>query len=173
MRISVTGISNRGFTLLELLVVLVILAGIASLVFPRLSAFQNGENRTSARNLAAMLKYLDERAVASRTRYRLSVDLEQQKIQVQQLTADGEAREPEDPFLQRNPVSASVRLTSVMTERRGEISEGTVKIAYGPGGLSEAILIHLGAPGMQQYTIQALPVNGSVKVAEGHLESIK
>ena len=176
MRISATGTySNnfKGFTLLELVVVLVVLAGTAALVLPRLSAWQDGDARNSARNLATLLRYLNEQAITSRTRYQLVIDLNQQKLVVQQLRATGEANLPDDPFLQRNPLLGEVRLTDIRTERSGTVSSGSLNIAYGVGGLSEPLVLHLGIPGGQQYTVQALPVNGSVKVAEGNLEMIQ
>lgn len=155
------------------MVVLVILAGAAALVLPRLSALQDGDTRNSARNIAALLRYLDERAVAGRIRYRLVVDLNEQRITVQQLTGSGEVRLPDDPFLQRNPLLGATRLADLTTERNGTVTSGSVAVAYGVGGLSEALVLHLGVPGRQQYTVQALPINGSVKVADQHLEMIR
>lgn len=174
MRISATGISSsKGFTLLELVVVLVILASVAALVLPRLSAMLDGETRATARNVATLLRYLDERAISGRIRYRLLVDLNEQRITVLQISALGEEQPPEDPFLLRNPLAGSTRIADLTTERLGTVTSGMVKIPYGPGGLSEPLLLHLGDHAARQYTIQALPVNGSVKVAEGNLEIIR
>ncbi len=174
VRISAAGISSRGFTLLELLVVLFILSGAAVLVLPRLTAMQDGDARSSARNIAAMMRYLDERAVAGRTRYRLQLDLNEQKISVQQLGKEGVAKLPDDPFLQRNPLIGSARLEDVSTERSGIINSGSIAVTYGIGGLSEPIVLHLGIPGREKpFTVQALPTSGSVRVAEGRLEMIR
>jgi general secretion pathway protein H len=175
VRTSVTGISSRsGFTLLELVVVLVILAGVAALVVPRLSALQDGETRMAARNIATLLRYLDERAVAGRKSYRLRIDLNEQQLTVLQLNGAGEEHLPDDPFLQRNPLGAgSARITELTTERLGTVTSGTVTIPYGVGGLSEPLVLHLGETGSGQYTVQALPINASVKVVEGHVEMIR
>ena len=174
MLISATGISNsRGFTLLELVVVLVILAGVAALAVPRLESLLDGDTRSSARNVATLLRYLDERAVAGRVRYRLMIDLNEQKITVLQLSGLGEERAPDDPFLQRNPLLGTTRISALSTDRLGTVTIGFVKIPYGPGGLSEPLVLHLGEPKGRQYTIQALPINASVKVSEGNLESTR
>ena len=173
MRISATGTSNRGFTILELIVVLLIIAAAAAMVLPRLSAFQDLETRNSARNIAELMGHLNERAVAGRTGYRLLIDLNSQKISVQQLTESGDTKIPDDPFLQRNPVTGSTRISDLTTERRGKVESGSVTLPYGIGGLSEPVVLRLGRPGGRQYTVQALPVNGSVKVAEGSLEMIR
>lgn len=173
MQTSATGTSSRGFTLLELAVVLVILSGIAALVLPRLALFKDGDTRTAARNIATLLRYVDERAVAGRIRYRLQLDLNEQRISVLQISASGEEQPPDDPFLLRNPLVGDARIADLTTERLGTVTSGTVKITYGPGGLAEPVLLHLGNPESRQYTIQALPVNGSVKVAQGYLEVIR
>lgn len=152
---------------------LVILAGTAALVLPRITALFDGDTRSSARNVATLLRYLDERAVAGRMRYRLLVDLNEQRIAVLQLSGLGEEQPPEDPFLLRNPLVGSTRISDLTTERLGSVTSGTVKIAYGPGGLAEPLILHLGEPSARQYTIQALPVNASVRVAEGNLEMIR
>jgi hypothetical protein len=120
-----------------------------------------------------LLRYIDERAVAGRVRYRLQIDLNEQRITVLQVSALGDEQPPDDPFLQRNPLVGDVRIADLTTERLGLITSGTVKIPYGPGGLSEPVLLHLGNPESRQYTIQALPVNASVKVAQGYLEVIR
>lgn len=175
MRISVTGISssNKGFTLLELVVVLVILAGVAALALPRLTALFDDDVRASARTTATLLRYLEERAVVGRTSYRLKVDLDQQQIRVVQLSGLGEEQLPDDPFLARNPLVGKTRIAELTSTRLGRVAGGTVSISYGPGGLAEPLVLRLGETTGRQYTVQALPVNGSVKVAEGWLELIQ
>ena len=152
---------------------LVILAGVAALVLPRFTSLFDGDARLAARNVATLLRYLDERAVTGRIRYRLLVDLNEQQISVLQVSGLGEEQPPEDPFLLRNPLTGGTQITDLTTERLGTVTSGTIKIPFGPGGLSEPLLLHLGSPDTRQYTVQALPVNGSVRVAEGNLEIIR
>lgn len=161
-----------GFTLLELVVVLALLALAATLVVPRLPAMQESRLRASARQLSAQLRYLDERAVAGKVPYRLRLNLDEQKIDVVQKTATGDEAPPDDPYLQRSPLQEGVIIRDLRTERLGTISSGTVRISYGPGGLSESFLIHLAIPGGSEMTVQALPVSGIVKIADGYLEEI-
>jgi general secretion pathway protein H len=161
-----------GFTLLELVVVLALLALAATLVVPRLPAMQESRLRASVRQLSAQLRYLDERAVAGKVPYRLRLNLDEQKIDVVQKTATGDEAPPDDPYLQRSPLQEGVIIRDLRTERLGTISSGTVRISYGPGGLSESFLIHLAIPGGSEITVQALPVSGIVKIADGYLEEI-
>lgn len=175
VQISVTGISSNrsGFTLLELLVVLVILGTVTALVLPRVASFGDQDSRLSARNTATLLRYLGERSISSRTIYRLTIDLDQQTMQVEQKNGLGEYLRPEDPFLSRNPLQGKARLTDIRTGRNGTVSNGKVSVIYGTAGLSEPLLVHIDLPGKDGFTVQALPVNGSVRVAEGRLEVIR
>ncbi len=175
MPTSVAGTcSNRqGFTLLELLLVLVILAGVAAVAAPRLAVLGEYDSRSSARSMATLLRYLDERSVTARIPYRLTINLDEQSVFVQQKNIFGELVQPDDPFLSRNPLQGSTQITGLRTDRTGSIKSGTLAVDYGSGGLGEALVVYLETPGKVQYTVQALPVNGSVKVAEGYLELIR
>lgn len=164
---------SGGFTLLELVVVLVLLSLAAAVVVPRLPAMQESRLRASARQLATQLRYLDERAVTGKIPYILRINLDEQKIDVVSKTATGDDAPPDDPFLQRSPLQEGIIIRDLHTERLGTVSEGTVRIAYGPGGLSELLLIHLAIPGGSNVTVQALPVSGIVRIAEGYLEEIR
>jgi hypothetical protein len=77
---------------------------------------------------------------------------------------------PDDPFLLRNPlVQAQARIADLTTDTFGQVTSGTISIPYGVGGLAEPLVLHLGDnPGSTPF--RPLPVNGSVKVAEGNLE---
>ena len=175
MRTSATGTSSnrKGFTLLELVVVLVILAGVAALALPRMTALFDNDVLAPARTTATLLRYLEERAIVGLTSYRLQVDPNKQQTTVVQLSGLGEEQSPDDPFLARNPLSGATRIADLTSARLGKVTSGTVSIPYGPGGLAEPLLLRLGETSGRQYTVQALPVNGSVKIAEGWLESIQ
>ena len=164
---------SGGFTLLELVVVLFLLSLAAALVAPRLPSMQESRLRTSARQFAVQLRYLDERAVTGKIPYILRINLDEQKVDVVRKTATGEEVPPDDPYLLRSPLQEGVIVRDLYTERMGTITEGMVRIAYGPGGLSELLVIHLSIPGGSNLTVQALPVSGIVKIAEGYLEEIR
>ncbi|CAH2031547.1 prepilin-type N-terminal cleavage/methylation domain-containing protein [Trichlorobacter ammonificans] len=167
------GCSGSGFTLLELVVVLAILSLVVLLVIPRLPALGDTALRTSTRQLAAQLRYLDERAAAGKVSHRLRINLDDQKIEVVRRAVTGEELPSEDPYLRRPALLDGVLITDVRTERLGTVTSGTVRVTYGPGGLSEALLIHLQLPGGPATTVQALPVSGIVRIAEGYLEELR
>lgn len=151
---------------------LAMLAAVATMTVPRLSAWLDDDTRNSARTIAALLRYLDERAAADRTSYRLLLDLDRQTVTVAQRTDGAGFKAPEEPYLQRYFVPVSAPLAAVITGRTGGVTKGTVTVWYGSAGLSEPLVLHLGRAGRTPYTVQALPVNRTVKVARGWLEVI-
>jgi prepilin-type N-terminal cleavage/methylation domain-containing protein len=73
---------SAGFTLLELLVVLVLISLAAALVVPRLPSTDNAALKGSARSTAALLRYLGERSTGSKILYRLHVNVSESSIKV-------------------------------------------------------------------------------------------
>lgn len=168
-----TRTSQTGFTLMELVVVLVILSAVVALVVPRLPSMQEAGLRSSARQLAALLRYLDERAVATKQPYRLRVNLDEQRIDVVVRSASGDELPADDPYLQRNPLVAGTQISDLTTERLGRVTSGQVLVSYGPGGLTEPLLLHLSLPAGASYTVQALPVSSTVRVFDGYREGLR
>lgn len=163
---------RAGFTLLEIVVVLVILSAVVGLVVPRLPSMREAGLRASARQTAALLRYLDERAVATKQSYRLRIDLDQQRIDVALRSASGADLPVDDPYLQRNPLAEGTQVSDLTTERLGRVTSGQVLVSYGPGGLTEPLLLHLSLPGGKAYTVQALPISSTVRVFEGYREGL-
>jgi general secretion pathway protein H len=164
--------SRAGFTLLELVVVLVILSAVVALVVPRLPSMREAGLRTSARQTAALLRYLDERAVATKQLYRLRINLDEQRIDVVVRSATGDDLPADDPYLQRNPLASGTLISDLTTERLGRVTSGQVLVSYGPGGLTEPLLLHFALPGGASYTVQALPVSSMVRVFDGYREDL-
>lgn len=91
-----------GYTLLELLLVLAIAAGLLSLVPPMFgSAISANEPRTAARQVMAALRYARSEAVSLRQPVAFTLDLEQRRYQV-----DGRPVVPLPPSLQLSLVTA-------------------------------------------------------------------
>lgn len=165
---------NRGFTLLELVVVLLLVSLIAALIFPRLPSSQASDLRSSARQLAVLMRYLEERAVATKKTYYLRINLDDDRLTVSQKEPVGnENGQDDDPFLKRQPLVKGIRVSDITTDQLGTINTGEALISYGPGGRSAPLLLHLAAPDNSYFTLQALPVSGSIKVASGYQETIQ
>lgn len=161
---------NAGFTLLELLVVIVIIAVSAALVAPRLPGAESAELRSSARGLAATLRYLEERSVSGKLAYRLRLNISAGTIRVTRKMASGDEVPPDDRLLTREILASRITITDVSTPRLGKVSEGEVIIDFGGAGLTEFLTVHLASASGKAFTVAAFPNNGRVKTLAGYEE---
>jgi general secretion pathway protein H len=158
---------------MEMVIVIAIIALAAAIVIPRLPVADSARLRTSARSVAAMLRYLGERGATTGTVYRLHLNLTDNSITVMTRGQDGGESPPKDSFLTRRFLAEGVSLADVELSRLGKVATGEVTIDYGPGGLSEYFIIHLKGAGDEFYTLYSYPSGGRVKVEKGHGEMPK
>jgi len=114
---------RRGFTLIEIAVVLAIIGMVLLLVLPRLPS-SDGENlKISARILAATLRYIQDRAATGRTTYYLRMEPGTDSVRVLEAAADGSEKEPDDPLLRKRSVKEGIIVADVTIPRLGKISD--------------------------------------------------
>ncbi len=162
--------TSSGFTLMELAVVIAVIALVAALVFPLLPSTEATELRSSARILAARIRYLQDQAISSKTSYRLHLALTDATVSVMKLAADGSETPTTDNLLNRQPLAEGITMADIVTSGAGKVSEGETVINFGPAGLGEFLVIHLKSQGGRFFTVMAYPASGIVKVFEGYQE---
>lgn len=161
--------ADRGFTLIEIVVVLVILSVVVLLVFPRLPSSEGTRLRNSGRALAAVIRYLGDRSVTTKTAYRLHFDLSNGGVTVRKLAGKEEVS-PEDPFFSRPLLADGVTVEDVEVPSLGRVAIGEVAVPFGPSGLGEFLVVHLKGTKGDHLTVIAYPENGKVTVLEGYQE---
>lgn len=161
---------SSGFTLLELLMVVAILSLTAALVFPLLPSTETGALRSSARGVAAMLRYLGEQAITTKSVYRLHLEPGGTGLTVMKRLASGDEVPPTDTLLTKPLLASGITISDVETGRLGRVTGGEVMVDVGPGGLADLLAIHLQGKGGENYTVTAYPASGKVKVASGYQE---
>lgn len=126
---SIRPLQGRGFTLLELLVVLVIAALVLALVGTSISRSVSGaEMRTAARKVAANLRYTRTQAILQKSEQVFTVDTEARTYQA-----------PERELVEL-PEGMRIALTTARTELTGENVGG---IRFYPDGGSTGGYIEL------------------------------
>lgn len=125
------GIYSRGFTLLELIVVMFIVSLMLMMSFPYFTIREGGKLKSEAARVASVLRYLNDSAVSVKETYGVKIDLRQKTFSFK--GPDGEKVEKIDD------------LSSVSLESRGTISDGEVIVFFTPTGASESFIIHLRA----------------------------
>lgn len=163
--------AGNGFTLLELLVVMALLAITVALVVPRLPARDSAALKNSARSVAALLRYLGDRAAGNKQRYRLHINLEENAIAVKRRLPDGGESPADDPLLRRTVIEGRIAIADVQTPRFGTISSGELQIDVGPMGVGELLTLHLKAPDGESFTVVSYPASGKVKLLAGYQDA--
>jgi len=155
--------------MIELMVVIVILAMAAAVVVPRLPSGEATKLKSSARNLASGIRFLNDQAIITKQTYRLKLNLGEGSSSIVKLSAIGEEVAPEDQFMGRRLIEEGISIEDVTVPRLGTVTEGEVAIPFGPGGSPDLITIHLKG-GDERYTIIAYPSGGKVLVQQGRQE---
>lgn len=158
-----------GFTLIELMVVIVILALTAAVVLPRLPSGEATKLKSSARNLASGLRFLNDQAIITKDTYRLKLNVTDSSTSIVKLSSIGDELPPDDQFMNRRLIEEGISIEDVIVPRQGTVTEGEVIIPFGPGGSPDLVTIHLKG-GDQHYTIIAYPSGGKVLVQTGYQE---
>jgi general secretion pathway protein H len=163
---------RRGFTLIEIAVVLAIIGMVLMLVLPRLPSSDSENLKISARTLASTIRYIQDRAATGRTTYYLRLEPGTDVVRVMEATADGSEREPDDPLLRKRSVKEGIVVADVVIPRLGKITDGQIRLDVGAGGLRDFVVIHLGTADTAFWTVMAFPASGKVKVYEGYQEEV-
>ena len=167
--------TNRGFTLIELIVVIMILGMTAFLVIPRISAFRAGEMKRTARHLSSIIQQLTQDSSSTKEQYRLYFDLDTEEywtVLVQQKgfqESDHAIILEEKPMLKRTRLPPEIFFEDVMTAQNGKVNHGEVFSRFYPVGI-EPLTIHL-KEGESIWTLVANPLTGRVKMFDYYLES--
>jgi general secretion pathway protein H len=162
--------NRRGFTLIEIAVVLAIIGMVLMLVMPRLPSSAREDLKISARTLASTLRYMQDRASTGRTAYYLRMEPGTDSVKVLEAAADGSEKEPLDPLLQKRPVKEGIVVADVTIPRLGKINDGKIRLDVGNAGLRDLVVIHLRSLEGQFWTVMAFPASGKVKVFDGYQE---
>lgn len=163
---------TRGFTLIEILLVLAIIVTVLSYGLPVMSRITGQNINTSARNFISLVRGMRSDAILLNTLYRLSIDLENNTYIVetqnnQELLKESDvlskkadskkgapeqeekpAFSPSDKYFKKpKALPSGVVFNGVLKEKEGLIKDGTVYIYFFPNGLNERAIIYLNSRG--------------------------
>lgn len=183
--------SQRGFTLIEVMIVLAIIAGVVVLGAPRLFK-QNTNIKSVVRNLSVLTKETRNRARLSNTTYRIafSIKLDESEYWVEKSSGpkpidlealknppreeDKDENAPPPPFtpdtsLMKKPkaLPSGINLVSVESINISEpIKEGLAYIHFSPEGFVEASAVQISNAQNQIWTLVINPITGQADIVE-------
>ncbi|MHC1697122.1 MAG: Tfp pilus assembly protein FimT/FimU [Geobacteraceae bacterium] len=162
---------QSGFTLIEMTVVIVILSVIAVVVLPRLPFAHERDLKTSARTLAASLRYLGDLAISTKQHYRLRITLLTNEIAVTRVIPEGDELAFGDSALNQLALRDGIVFADIETPRLGKVRAGEAVLDFGPLGVEDLAVIHLKrADDSRYYTVAVYPGSGRITVLEGYQE---
>ena len=165
--------ADRGFTLLELAVVLLIIGLLVTVAVPRFTDLTGTRLESSARRLAALVRYLSGEAAFRSHLYRLHYDLDQQSYWVTVLTTAQNAAEfitDDAPLSRPVQLPPSIVFADVQVPDVGRVNRGQVYTHFYPHGYIDPTVIHLRDQSSRVLTVVIPSLTGEAQIYEGYVE---
>jgi len=162
---------HRGFTLIELGVVILVLGLAATVVFPRLNVagLERMRLRAGADRLADTAAFARNRAACTRQTQVLHLDLDSGTYWVKPQNAWPDQTDAEPRIEGRLP--ADVKFLDVQIPGTHEASGGSVvKLRFSPEGWADTAAIHVGCTCGEVATVVITALCGGVHALDGRVE---
>ncbi len=166
-----TSEGERGFSLLELVVVLVLLSLCIALMAPSLSRFSKSlELKTAAKKVAAILRYCRSEAIIKGKVYQVLFDSNLMEVKIQSTDGNelqGEDEKKERTALQKSYVlPAGVQMKELNMES-GQYPTDVPAIEFYPNGASNGGDLLLDTQTQKGYRIKVQFLTGTVVIEKG------
>lgn len=162
---------RRGFTLLEVSLVLLIFAIILTFAVPRLRDPSSQELASHVRRLATTFRFLRSEAVLNGRVYLLNYDLDQQRYWITSEDAPGGVGGGADNELGifARPVALpnTVAFSDIVFQGVGKLAQGQMFTRFFPDGYVEPTVVHMDN-GRQAFTLTVWPLTGQVSIYDGY-----
>lgn len=161
---------TRGFTLLELSVVLLLISIIAALALPRLPSPEPLLLPAEARRLADTLRMGNDQAVATRSAIRYTLTAGSGEIRVATFTSSpvpsGVTALPEVKE-ELYSLKSGVRLMELESRREGKITDGSYAVTLSPQGPDDHVVFHLAGEKGGRISVTLFPSSARVTIDQG------
>jgi prepilin-type N-terminal cleavage/methylation domain-containing protein len=162
---------NRGFTLVELMVVVLLLGFILLLTFPNFrDLLEPGNPKRAVLQLVGSLKYARSQAATSKQRHRLNLDLKESAFWISREESGGSFQPDPSPMGKPSYLPPGILFLDVSSPERGKMREGTGYVEFSPTGWAEECAVHLQKGEEEVFTVFVHPLGGKVEVFTGYLE---
>lgn len=161
---------KEGFTLLELLVVVIIIGAFFFVAVPKFKDITETNIKSASRDLSATIKYSYNEAAFKKSILRLVFDLEEGVYWLEKLQGE-EYEAITDSKIKRLP--KGVYFKDIVTERsqnRNPLEDENEYILFLPTGFVEPAVIHIYTESDKNYTLATKPYTGGTKVYNEYME---
>ena len=158
---------DDGFTLIEIMVVVFLIALIAAIITPHLTFHRSTGIRMAARRLVREFGVLHWEAISRQKMIRLEYNLDRNKIRALVLDPSGTLRDLSTPDLQDFSLPRGVSLHRIRVLHEGKVSDGKTFTQFFPSGSVEPTRILIKDTSGRMLTLSVRPLTGRVKILEG------
>jgi len=158
----------KGFTLIELLLVILIIGIILTTALPKISYFEDISVRRDTRQIAGLIRYLNEAAATKKLYYRVSFDMEKMKIKVEYSKDGFEYKDETESAMKGLSLGDMIEIEDIVLPGLGKIRDGEAIVIFSPYGYSEPFNLHLKGLG-RFFTLSFNPYTDKVKIEEGYV----
>jgi len=160
----------KGFTLIELTVIIVILGVMLTLIIPRLGELGEANLKQSARHLTGMIRFLKDESQATKTSYYLRFDIQGghywAEVRSQMGDQKGELQRVSSAIASEGSLSGQTTFVNV---RVGSHPDDPY-IQFTPDGWVEKAFIYLKDGNDKMFTLIVNPLTGGTELREGQIE---
>jgi type II secretion system protein H len=159
---------TKGFTLIELIIVLVIVAFTAAIVLPKISTGLDGQSglRSSANRLADIADYAFNRAAFVRQVHILHIDKEKGMYWVSSRKSDGQEMPVTDGLNLKGQLPEGVKFMDVKVKGIGSFWRDSTTLTFSPEGWAEPATIRLICSTGEIVRVIIDEFSGQVKVSQ-------
>jgi len=164
---------NNGFTLIELIVVVIIMSVMLVFAGPRLSGFIFPDDTNKiVRWLIVNARSLRSNAVQQQKNYTLNLDIDNNRLWVADESMDTEEA-LKKAYEKSYSLPETVRLLDVEFPGRGRVLQGTAEISFYKKGYSDQAIIHIQGLDDRKVSLLVESFLPSVKWVEEYVDTFR
>jgi len=166
---------RSGFTLLEIIVVMLIMAIAMGIALPRFQAFLGSRVKSDMRALVGTVELAFFLATSQKKPVRINFDVSASQFWLSILQITDPVKnvgEFIDLNTRRSELSSGVVFTDISVAHAGKVDEGEVFELCMPQGYCEPTVIHLRDDYGHEYTLRVKPLTGEVSIYQGYRDFV-
>jgi prepilin-type N-terminal cleavage/methylation domain-containing protein len=167
---------SAGFTLLEIMVVIIIIGTIMAIAIPKMNDMFETNLKSTIRKLAGAVQFCFNESVIKQTPLRLNFDLVTGEYWLSYLSVNGQTGEfvdtPNEMF-DHQKLPSGVFLKDMATPHSQEKrTEGTDFISFFPTGYAEKAVLHLSSRDGRVFTLVVKSMTGRLTVYDREIDFV-
>lgn len=163
-------VGTRGFTLMELIVVMVLLSLLTAFAVPRIrTSLFSDQLKAGARGLIGLISETGQEARRAHRAWQLLYDPVAHRFSAEPIPS-GTSPATESQTIRPVTLPEGVRVVDITTARNGISNEGQLRLRFSARGYVDQTLIHLADDGGRNLTLALSPFLGSIRIYDSYLD---